>query len=244
MTVVAYFCKDRVDAAEWVDDPELSVEDTRDTLRDQAIINRLIGGAHATLAHALPLLRKCTSDPVRVLDAACGGADLSRWLVDEARRLGKRSEVTALDLSAKVIARARELCSGYPEITFITADALHPPFARGSFDIVLLPTFIHHLQPEQVVTLLRAVRDVSRGSVIVADLVRSPLAYLGFWCFSRLMGFSPVTIHDGQVSVRRAYTPGELAELAQRAGLEQWIIYRHHFYRMALLYPATEGNTV
>ncbi|MHB9130174.1 MAG: methyltransferase domain-containing protein [Armatimonadota bacterium] len=234
--MVRLVCTERVDAREWVDDPEISLEDTRETLRDQAVINRWLNGAHATLAHAMPLLRTCQSDPVRILDAACGGADLSRRLVDHARRLGKRVEVTALDVSKQVIACAQDMCRNYPEIAFINANALHPPFQPGEFDIVILPTFIHHLNPQQVVSLLRVAHDISRGSVIVADLVRSPLAYLGFTLFARLMRFNQVTLHDGQVSVRRAYTPPELAEFARSAGLENWKIYGHLLYRMALVY--------
>jgi len=232
-----------VDSAEWVDDPQITEEDTRDTLVDQAAINRWIGGAHATLAHALPLLRACASDPICVLDAACGGADLSRRLVNEAHRLKKPIEVTALDVSGKVIDRARRMCSGYPEIILIKANAFALPFRRRSFDIVIASTFIHHLPPEQVVSMLMVLREVSRGYVVVADLVRSPLAFLGFWCFARLARFSPVTIHDGQVSVRRAYTPAELAVFAQQAGLDDWRLHRHPFYRMALIYAgASRGE--
>jgi len=230
-----------VDAEEWVDDPALSVEDTRDTLIEQAVINRLIGGGRATLAHAFPLLKACASDPVRVLDIACGGADLSRRLVDRARRLGKRIEVTALDLSEKVIEWARRMSEGYPEISFIQGNAMELPFPRGSFDLVIASTFIHHLPPEQVTALLRKLRDVSRGSVIVADLVRSSLAYLEFWFFAHLMRFNPVTIHDGLVSVCRAYSPAELTGMAQQAELRSWKLYRHTFYRMALVYKGVDS---
>jgi len=242
ISVIRLPCHTRVDADELVDDPKLSVEDAFATMRDQAVVNRWLGGAHATLAHAIPLLRNSASDPVRVLDAACGGGDLSRFLVDAARRHGKRTAVIGLDLSRHVITCARRLSADYPEIRFVVGDALRPPFREGTFDIVIMPTFIHHLQPEQIVPLLRTARGISRGAVIVEDLVRSPWACLGFWIFSRVMRFHPISIHDGQVSVCRAYIPREIIEMVHRAGLAQWKLYRHPISRMTLVYAGTSHD--
>lgn len=229
-------CKHRIHADEMIDRPETPAEDIRENLCDLAVINRWLGGANATLAHALPLLRSSDADPVRVLDAACGGGDLSRRMVDEARRIGKRIEITALDLNETVLRCAEQMSAGYPEIMLIHGDALHPPFPQCEFDIVILSTFIHHLEPDQVIAALQAGKNMSRGCVIVADLVRSTLAYLGYWVFSRVAGFSRISIRDGGISVCRSYTPSELADLADRAGLQNWKLYRHRLYRMALVY--------
>ncbi len=237
--MVASFSR-RISADEMIDQPETSAEDIRNNLRDLAAINRWLGGAQAVMSHALPLLKTCASDPIRVLDAACGGGDLSRRVVDEARLLRKRIEVTALDLSARVLGCAQELSSSYPEIAFIQADALNPPFGRGHFDIVILATFVHHLEPEQVVTALQVAKHVCRGYVIVADLVRVPWAYLGYCILCRLVRFSPVTTHDGAISIRRAYTPAELSDLALRSGIKDWKLCRHLLYRMTLVYEGVK----
>jgi len=229
-------CRQRVDAGEYIDRPDTSLDDIRDTLRDQAVVNRLLGGADATLSHVLPLLRSSGSDPIRILDAACGGGDLSRRIVDEARRLESRVEVTGLDLNVKVIECARQASDNYPEISFVHGDALRPPFEPGEFDVVILATFLHHLPPNEVIAALRVARDLSRGIVIAADLVRSPWAYLGIHLVAKLARFNPISAHDGAVSVRRAYTPTELASFAHQAGLEPSRVYRHRFYRMTLVY--------
>jgi ubiquinone/menaquinone biosynthesis C-methylase UbiE len=235
-------CRERVDAGEWIDGAEISPECVRDTLRDQAWINRWLGGADAVLSHALPVLRKCASAPVRVLDLACGGADISRRLVDEARRSGRAVEVMALDRSAPVLACARHACRDYPETCLVQGDALLPPFEEKAFDLVMLTTFLHHLQPEEVVAALRAARAMSRGAVIAVDLVRSPVALAAFSLLAPMAGFHPVSRHDGAVSLRRSYTPEELAGLARRAGYDSFKIHRHRFYRMALVYEGGEGG--
>lgn len=233
---MVFACSHRIRADELIDQPETSYRDIGDNLRDLAAINRWLGGAHATLAHAFPILRACGSNPVRVLDAGCGGGDSSRYIVDEARRLGRRVEVTALDLNERVLEWARDMSRGYPEITFVHANVLAPPLDLRGFDMVILATFIHHLEPEQVITVLQVARSVSRGHVIVSDLVRSRFAYLGYWILSRVAQFSPVSVRDGGVSVLRAYTPSELEDLARAAGLGNWRLHRHRLYRMTLVY--------
>lgn len=233
--------RERVDAEEWIDEADTPRDCIHHTLRDQAWINRWLGGTHAVLPHALPVLRTSPSDPIRVLDLACGGADLSRRLVDEARRLGRNVAVCALDRSDRVARCAEEACAGYPEISLVQGDALLPPLGPNTFDLVVLTTFLHHLQPAEVVAVLRTARDLSRDAVIAVDLVRSPAASLGFTLLARFARFHPVSRHDGAVSVRRSYTLPELAALARRADLDGFRTYQHRFYRMTLVHRLGEA---
>jgi hypothetical protein len=62
-------------------------------------------------------------------------------------------------------------------------------------------------------------RRVARHAVIVNDLVRGWLGYVGAWTMTRVLTRNPLTRHDGPLSVRRAYTRAEMAELARRADL-------------------------
>ena len=52
-------------------------------------------------------------------------------------------------------------------------------------------------------------------------LFRSWTGYLGAQALSRLFSDNPLTRHDGPLSVRKAYTRGEMADLARAAGLGQ-----------------------
>jgi hypothetical protein len=53
--------------------------------------------------------------------------------------------------------------------------------------------------------------------VIVGDLRRSWLAAAGLWASSWVLGFHPVSRHDGVLSVLRGYTPDELRVLVTHA---------------------------
>lgn len=233
---------DRTEIEELIDQPDTPAADIYDTLRDQAWVNRWLGGAHATLAHVVPILRRHNRERVSVLDLACGGADVTREIVDTARSFKLHTEVVALDLNPKALHFAREISTDYPEITYLQGDVLNPPDLGYPFDIVVQSTFLHHLKPEDTVRSLQVAAGLSRGKVVVADLMRSPLAYLGFKIIARLARFNPVSAHDGSASVLKSYTPGELAELAKEARLRNCKIYFHRFFRIALVCDGEAGD--
>ncbi len=64
-----------------------------------------------------------------VLDLGCGNGQYTAELMKMGFAL-----VTGCDLSADMLARARERCSG---VAFVQGDAARPPFRAGSFDLVL-----------------------------------------------------------------------------------------------------------
>lgn len=226
---------DRQPLLEWIDDLTTPEEEIRATLRDQARVNRRLGGYHAVEAHVEPLLRQAGEHTRRVVEIACGGADISRRLVRLARRRGRRITVIAADRNPRVLACAREWSRDYPEIAFVRADALALPFSSGAFDMALLPSFLHHLPSEDVVMALRLAARISSGCIIAADLAASSLAEPGFRLLSRLAGFSEISRHDGLCSIRQAYTPRELLDFARQAGLPNCRIYRHPWFRMTLV---------
>jgi SAM-dependent methyltransferase len=224
-------------SGEFLDDPATPAAALRATLRDQAWINRYLGGGQATWAHAGPYLRRCSSDPLRVLEIGCGGGDILRRLVAAARRPGRPLVAVGLDRNPRVLACAAEWSRDYPEIRLLCADALDLPLRPGSFDLVLLPTFLHHLPPDRAPALLREAARLSRGLVVVADLAPSPLARLGWPLLAALLRLHPVSRHDGLLSLRHAPAPADLAACARAAGLRDWSLHRHPWCRQALVCP-------
>ena len=92
-------------------------------------------------------------------------------------------------------------------------------FKKYGIDCVFCSLFLHHFTDEEVVELLEGFGEVARKSVLVIDLERNPIPYY-FIAWSRpLLGWDPVTVHDGAISVEAAFRREELEELARRAGL-------------------------
>ena len=67
--------------------------------------------------------------------------------------------------------------------------------------------------------LLRELRRVSRRGVVVNDLRRGWMPYVATLASTHAFARSPITRHDGPLSLRRSYTLAELDDLAADAGL-------------------------
>jgi 2-polyprenyl-3-methyl-5-hydroxy-6-metoxy-1,4-benzoquinol methylase len=175
------------------------------SLRDLVRINRRWGG-HSTLRH---LLRENVPDsqPFSVLDVGAASGDMGACI----RRWYPAATVTSLDYVPSHL-------GSLPERR-VAGDAFGLPFRPGSFDYVFCSLFLHHFQDMDVVRLLRGFGEVARKAVLVIDLERNPIPYY-FIAWSRpLLGWDPVTVHDGAISVEAAFHRKELEDLARQAGL-------------------------
>ncbi len=187
-------------------------------LDDLRRLNLWSGGVSLTIRALGRLTRDLAAGAdLEIVDVATGGGDFPRAMAAWARRRGLRARILATDLSPQILRLAARGAS--PGIEFAVADARRLPFPDGSFDVATCSLFIHHLAPDDAVLVLREMRRVSRRSLIVNDLVRSWVGYLGALVLPRAMSKNPLFRHDAPLSVRRAYTRGEMATLADRAGL-------------------------
>jgi len=223
----------------WTDRPELMDRPGHDptvladNLYDLRLVNRWLGGAMLTVGGLERLTdRLGPHAPLRVLDVAAGGADISRVVAGWARRRQRDALVVATDLSHEILRLATHPPG--PGLVFAVCDGLHLPFRDGAFDAAVCSLVLHHLRPDDAVRLLREMRRVSRLGIVVNDVVRWWPGVWGAWLMSRLFSRNPLTRHDGPLSVRRAYTRPELRDLAARAGLRDLSFEGFMGYRVAL----------
>lgn len=219
---------------ELLDRPGVPPGELARNLRDIARLNRL-GSTPALLRRAAPLVTRAAHAgvaPISVVDVGTGGADVPLALVRWARARGHRVRVVALDASPAVLACARLAARGADGVRLIAGDALRLPLRSGSVDLALCSLTLHHLTDEAVVGLLRTMADVARVGFVVSDLRRSRAAIAAAWLATRLLSTNRLTRHDGPLSVRRAYTPHELARLAAAADLPGMRWRRARFFRI------------
>ncbi|MCZ6700981.1 MAG: class I SAM-dependent methyltransferase [bacterium] len=150
--------------------------------RYEALWGRLPGGWETLEAP----LRQALGDyligpaPRRVLDMCCGTARASRLLLE---RYPATTPV-ALDISPAMLEQARVLWAGRrPDLARVAGDAASPPFAPGSFDMVVVMNAPP--EPEAVIELLaprgRAIFAYSLPyTPMVRPTVRRRLAQAGF----------------------------------------------------------------
>lgn len=170
---------------------------------------------------------------LRVLDLATGSGDIPRLMVDYARTVRAELQIDAVDFQAATTAIANDLSVTYPEIRFHCANV----FEWGGcdrYDLVCCSLALHHFIEADAVALLRRCRELSTGAVLVADLRRGWLASLGVWLLTALIFREPMTKTDARLSAARAFSYAEMADLARRAGWENFQHRRFRFARQAL----------
>lgn len=104
-------------------------------------------------------LSERASDPLRVLEFACGSANDYRAFVGFG--LAPHLDYTGVDLARKNIENALRR---FPDTRFKVASILDLPYADGSFDFVIAADIFEHLAPEEMETALdEACRLAARG---------------------------------------------------------------------------------
>jgi ubiquinone/menaquinone biosynthesis C-methylase UbiE len=188
----------------------------------------LFGGYALTLREVRRLAARVPRHrPLVVLDVGGGAAGLAVRAVGQARRNARQLRVVVLERDAATLALARRACAAFPEILLVRADATALPIRSGAADVVTCTLTLHHLEPDEATVSLSEMARATRLGVIVNDLLRTRFACGLVWLGTRVLGCHPISRHDGPLSVRRAYSPAELAALAARAGLGPLAIRRH-----------------
>ncbi len=222
---------------ELMDDPSLPAAEHDRALAGLARLNAL-SRAHAAIASAV-MPASPEGRPLRLLDVATGSGDVLSGVVRALERRGVRVEAHACDLSQHAYAAARErlLARGVDAHVFVADATAEGPFPGGPYDCVMNSLFLHHLTADACAAVLaRMARSAQR--VVVSDLVRTRLGYALALAASRLFTRSRVVHTDALRSVRAAFTPEELAELARCSGLEGARIGRSWPERALLVWDA------
>jgi SAM-dependent methyltransferase len=201
--------RDRI--PELMDDPGLDPEEHRRALAGLARLNAWSGSV-GVLWKPLRALNR----PLRVLDVATGSGDVPCGLMKRANAAGVPLEVAGCDVSPTAIEAAKMAAPG---IHFFVHDAIRDPLPTG-FDVVTCSLFLHHLDDESAIILLKRMAEAAGSCVLVNDLARSRFNYLSVWLACHALTRSRVVRFDGPASVRSAYSPAEALGLAERAGLK------------------------
>jgi SAM-dependent methyltransferase len=216
---------------EIIDGPPVPFKDMACCMTDISRVNALFGGRMVTMVHVKRLIAALPTDRlVTVLDVGTGAGDIPRELVRWARRQGRRIRIFALDRDAATLQIAATLVRDYPEIRFLRGDALALPIRASSVDLTISAMTLHHLEPDAGVQYLAEMDRAARVGFVVNDLVRSRLAHWVVWLITRLITRGAISRHDGPLSVRRSYTPGEVGDLCAQAGLKGVDVVHHWPY--------------
>jgi len=224
-------------AREIIDDPTLPAARLWPALSGLQRINFWSGSAGIVWGPIRALARSEPDRVWKVLDIATGGGDVPIRLFRKARRAGLRLELAGADQSPAALdfARRRAAEQG-ADVRFFALDALASALP-DDYDVVMCSLFLHHLEDDQAVELLRRMGAAARRLVLVNDLRRSRLGWCVAWAGTRVLTRSAMVHTDGPQSVAAAFTPAEVAVMAERAGLPGATVRRCWPWRLRLAWP-------
>ena len=167
---------------------------------DLAFGHRVAPGPEAE-AWAAPMRAHLGPPPQRVLELACGTGEITRLLLEQGH------EVTALDFSEAMLAKARAKHEGAPRLRFLPADAQRAMEPEASYDAILCRHLVWTLtEPEAAFAdWLRMLRPGGRLLVYDGDWAKPKPS--GRWA-ARILALwdriAPEPYYDGPMSDRHA----------------------------------------
>lgn len=221
------------DVRERMDEAGADPAALRRSLRDLRRINGLLGWRWMVVRAAARVVQEQGLRSFSLVDVASGSGDMPLAVAQWARRHGIEAHVVVTDVNPEIVMAARAYLAGTPGASAERQNALALTYPDLSFDVALCTLALHHFAPEDAVQVLRELGRVGRR-VLVFDLERSLLAFVGAVILTHLPGMEAMTGHDGPASVRRAYTAPELRELARRAGLRDARVLVRFPFRLML----------
>lgn len=208
-------------------------EEYNDCLSQLGRIGRLLGGDRATL-WAFKQLPKA---PKSILDVGCGGGQMTLKL---AQRYPK-AKVRGIDLSEAAIAFAKGQAIPHPRnLKFSickTPELREPP---NSVDVVTSTLVCHHLSDDEIIDFFKRSLKIANEAVIFNDLHRHPLAAALFSGLARTCFRNRLIIHDGLLSIKRAFKRSDLLAYLDAAKIPQKafsLTWHCPFRWILILYP-------
>ncbi len=197
-------------------------EEARVNLADLVRINRRFGG-YSTAAKLLSRVVQ-PNERFTMLDVGAASGDTGRYL----SRLYPNARITSLDYNQVNVEAASR-----PKLI---ADAFALPFRFQTFDFVFSSLFLHHFSDEQVVDLMSGFYSIASRAVLITDLERHIVPYYFLPATKPFLKWNRITVHDGVISVRAAFTRRELEKLGRAAGMARVRVESHRpAFRLSLV---------
>lgn len=221
----------RLRATQAVENMDLSDCDPRRlerTYHQFGAVNRLFAGWRGLYIRELrPLLfanQACT-----VLDIGSGGGDLAMMLAKWAAHDRLELAITGIDPDSRAHAFAsnRQKVAG---VHFRQAHSADLVREGRHYDVVISNHVLHHLKPVELTSLLADSQMLAARLCLHNDLRRSPAAYALF-SIAALPFTGSFIRSDGLTSIRRSFTPAELAVLAPPG----WRVQLHYPFHQLLV---------
>ena len=205
-------------------------------------VNEWLGDAKALRGSLLKEIERQGLRSFSILDVGAGSGELLRVVAKWARETDRRASLIGLELNQRSAQAILEQSAEFSEITSVQGSGLVLPFPDAAIDYVMSSLTLHHFDDDGAVNLLREMARVARRGIFVIDLHRNPMAYFFYTTVAHLFLHNRLIREDGALSILKSFTPDELEQLGQQAGLNNATVEKHFPSRLVL--SAKRNGTV
>ena len=197
---------------ELLDADEIPEADLIQNLKELKFINTHLGG-HAVIKKGLKTFGQ---GPFNILEIGSGGGDNLMFL----KKYFTGNKYNGLDI--------KEICTQYsnfqdPTINWILDDYKnHKP--KEKYDLIFNSLFCHHFKDEDLVEMLKWMKENAKIGFFIGDLHRHWLAYYSIKLLTFLFSKSYLVKNDAPLSVKRGFTKNEWKILLEKAGIKEYKI--------------------
>ncbi len=226
----------RSDAPEIMDDLNFDDPVIFQTLKEIDIINRYLGGNRITLDALNKVLRQVNSyQAITIGDLGCGSGDSLRQISGFLQHRNHTAKLIGLDANPHIIRYAKENTPDSMLIEYKTVNILAAEFSKSRFDIATATLFFHHFTDQQLVSILKTLRQQVRVAIIINDLHRHWLAYYSIKWLTGVFSRSYMVQYDACLSVLRAFNKKELERIIKAAGFTSYSIEWKWAFRFQII---------
>jgi len=206
---------------ELLDASDIPFDDIRLNMKELNFVNTFLGGHQITISG----FKKLASgkNNITVCEIGCGGGDNLSAIYAWARKNDLRLSIIGIDINPNCIAYAKSV-SPVPGGIFITDDYKNHEFGNGRPDIIFSSLFCHHFSNEELVMMMKWMRDNSKLGFFINDLHRHPVAYYFIKWATRIFSKSYLVKNDAPLSVLRGFKKSEWINILAKSDIKSYFV--------------------
>ncbi|MEO9803287.1 MAG: methyltransferase domain-containing protein [Reichenbachiella sp.] len=205
------------------------------TLHEIHQINTYLGGDQLSLNGVKKLIAKGPQEKYSLVDLGCGGGDTLKLFARWGKKHKHNLQLTGIDANEYIIDYAKKNCRKYSNVNLISDNILSDTFRNQKYDIAHASLFLHHLQEEEIIELLRQLIGQVDVGIVINDLHRHWVSYLFTKHLITRWSKSEMVKYDSVLSVERSFVREELERYLNLAGIVNYALSWRWAYRWELI---------
>lgn len=187
-------------------------------LREINLINKWLGGHRVTLQGLKAFQPFLRSGTIHIAEIGSGGGDNLKMIYEWCQSKNINVQLTGIDIRPECVAYAEEHTKDIP-VNYIVSDYKVVSFVTPP-DIIFNALFCHHFREDELLHMLRWMKENSRLGFFINDLHRHPIAFGSIKLLTQFFSKSFMVKYDAPLSVRRGFTKNEWRLLIEKAGIK------------------------